>query len=108
MGSSESDVHCSSVIWYLTLFFFVLIIENQNTLSPSPNAGDSTTQSHSLWADKYKPLSTKQIIGQQGDRSNVKKLMKWLQEWHSNHSGKKKLVKPSKYSFTLTSKGMYV
>lgn len=60
--------------------------------------GDSTPQPHSLWADKYRPLSTKQIIGQQGDRSNMKKLMKWLQEWHSNHSGKKKLVRPSPWA----------
>jgi len=72
--------------------------ETQNTLSPFPNAGHSTPQPHSLWADKYKPLSTKQIIGQQGDRSNMKKLMKWLQEWHSNHSGKKKLVRPSPWA----------
>lgn len=72
--------------------------EKKNTL-PSPlNAGGSTLQPHSLWADKYKPLSTKQIIGQQGDRSNVKKLMKWLQEWHSNHSGRKKLVRPSPWA----------
>ena len=108
MGSSESDEHCSSVLWYLTLFFFVLILEDKNILSPAPNAGDSTPQPHSLWADKYRPLSTKQIIGQQGDRSNMKKLTKWLQEWHSNHSGKKKLVRPSGYLFILTSKGMYV
>lgn len=92
----------------LDSFAYVLILENQNTLSPSPNAGDSIPQPHSLWADKYKPLSTKQIIGQQGDRSNVKKLMKWLQEWHSNHSGKKKLVRPSEYSFIVTSNGMCV
>jgi replication factor C subunit 1 len=90
----------------LTLFFFVLILEKKNTL-PSPlNAGGSTLQPHSLWADKYKPLSTKQIIGQQGDRSNVKKLMKWLQEWHSNHSGRKKLVRPSEYSLILTRQGI--
>ncbi|GFG38063.1 hypothetical protein Cfor_02338 [Coptotermes formosanus] len=72
--------------------------ENKSTLSPSPPAGGNIPESHSLWADKYKPLSTKQIIGQQGDRSNVKKLMKWLQEWHSNHSGKKKLVRPSPWA----------
>jgi hypothetical protein len=79
----------------LDFVFFVLFLENKSTLSPSPPAGGNIPESHSLWADKYKPLSTKQIIGQQGDRSNVKKLMKWLQEWHSNHSGKKKLVRPS-------------
>ena len=37
------------------------------------------------------------IIGQQGDRSNAKKLLYWLQHWYENHSGKKKLTKPSEY-----------
>nr|CAD7395463.1 unnamed protein product [Timema cristinae] len=54
--------------------------------------------SRSLWVDRYKPTSTKQIIGQQGDKSNVKKLMRWLSNWHANHSGKKKLARPSPWS----------
>nr|CAD7453506.1 unnamed protein product [Timema tahoe] len=54
--------------------------------------------SGSLWVDRYKPTSTKQIIGQQGDRSNVKKLTRWLSNWHANHSGKKKLARPSPWS----------
>lgn len=37
-----------------------------------------------LWVDKYKPTSTKQIIGQQGDRSSLNKLIKWLKNWHYN------------------------
>lgn len=37
-----------------------------------------------LWVDKYKPSSIKQIIGQQGDRSSLNKLIKWLQNWHYN------------------------
>jgi hypothetical protein len=78
---------------------FLLISEEQSTPSPL-EAGDIAIQHHSLWVDKYKPLSTKQIIGQQGDRSNVKKLMRWLQGWHSNHSGKKTLVRASEYSAT--------
>ncbi|CAH1248246.1 RFC1 [Branchiostoma lanceolatum] len=41
-----------------------------------------------LWVDKYKPQNTKGIIGQQGDRSNVKKLLKWLQTWPKHHSGR--------------------
>ena len=40
-----------------------------------------------LWVDKYRPRSTKQIIGQQGDRSNAKKLAYWLQNWERNHGG---------------------
>nr|CAD7588840.1 unnamed protein product [Timema genevievae] len=54
--------------------------------------------SGSLWVDRYKPTSTKQIIGQQGDKSNVKKLTRWLSNWHANHSGKKKLARPSPWS----------
>ncbi|CAG2163081.1 unnamed protein product [Oppiella nova] len=37
-----------------------------------------------LWVDKYTPESTKQVIGQQGDRSCVNKLLKWLSNWHKN------------------------
>lgn len=50
-----------------------------------------------MWVDKYKPTTTKQIIGQQGDKSNVKKLLNWLSSWHSNHGPgvNKKLVRPS-------------
>lgn len=50
-----------------------------------------------LWVDKYKPSSIKQIIGQQGEKSNVNKLLRWLRDWHINHSGTKKLTRPSKY-----------
>ena len=39
-----------------------------------------------LWVDKYRPRSLKQIIGQQGDKSNVKKLLKWLTNWYSNRN----------------------
>ncbi|XP_067138273.1 replication factor C subunit 1 [Centruroides vittatus] len=41
-----------------------------------------------MWVDKYKPLTTKQIIGQQGDRSNVKKLSHWLLNWQKNLKSK--------------------
>src|SRR5690606_17816596 len=37
-----------------------------------------------LWVDKYKPTSSKQVIGQQGDRSPLNKLIKWLRYWHKN------------------------
>ncbi|PNF30645.1 Replication factor C subunit 1 [Cryptotermes secundus] len=74
------------------------VLEKQDISLSPPSARNTTFQRHSLWADKYKPVSTKHIIGQQGDRSNVKKLIKWLQSWHSNHSGKKKLVRPSPWA----------
>ena len=38
-----------------------------------------------LWVDKYKPVNCKTIIGQQGDRSNMKKLKTWLNSWNNNH-----------------------
>ena len=41
-----------------------------------------------LWVDKYKPKSVKEIVGQNGDKSNAKKLRKWLQEWKENHTPK--------------------
>ena len=43
-----------------------------------------------LWVDKYKPSNLKGIIGQQGDKSNMKKLVKWLTNWEKHHSGGKK------------------
>ncbi|XP_078584949.1 replication factor C subunit 1-like [Branchiostoma floridae x Branchiostoma japonicum] len=59
--------------------------------SPKKPAASLTTDSPEpslLWVDKYKPQTTKAIIGQQGDRSNVKKLLKWLQTWPKHHSGR--------------------
>ena len=38
-----------------------------------------------MWVDKYRPTSTKQIIGQQGEKSNAKKLARWLQNWERNY-----------------------
>lgn len=37
-----------------------------------------------MWVDKYRPRSLKQIIGQQGDKSNMRKLMNWLRDWDKN------------------------
>ena len=37
-----------------------------------------------LWVDKYRPRAVKQIIGQQGDKSNMRKLMNWLRDWEKN------------------------
>jgi len=52
--------------------------------------GKTSADETLLWVDKYKPNSLKQIIGQQGDKSNAKKLLHWLKTWHRNiASGKK-------------------
>ncbi|CAL8333917.1 unnamed protein product [Lota lota] len=40
-----------------------------------------------LWVDKYRPLSLKAVIGQQGDQSCANKLVRWLQSWHRHHAG---------------------
>ena len=37
-----------------------------------------------MWVDKYRPRSIKQIIGQQGDKSNMRKLINWLRAWDEN------------------------
>ena len=43
-----------------------------------------------LWVDKYKPASIRSIVGQHGEKSNAKKLLKWLINWDDNHSGESK------------------
>ena len=45
-----------------------------------------------LWVDKYKPTQLKNIIGQQGDKSNCKKLLHWLNNWHRNQAARVKPV----------------
>jgi hypothetical protein len=48
-------------------------------------------------ADKYKPQSIKHLVGQQGDKSPVQKLIVWLRDWYKNHahSDEKVKAKPS-------------
>ncbi|XP_063977765.1 replication factor C subunit 1 [Diachasmimorpha longicaudata] len=48
--------------------------------------------------EKYRPTKMKQIIGQQGESSNVKKLYNWLSNWHKNRSSNVKHTKPSLYA----------
>lgn len=43
-----------------------------------------------LWVDKYKPSNMAKIIGQQGDKSNAKKLQHWLKNWHKFHDPSQK------------------
>lgn len=69
---------------------------NSKTPLPPMKKKNLDDPKYSLWVDKYKPSSLKQIIGQQGEKSNVNKLVKWLANWYNNQSGKKKLTKPSK------------
>lgn len=50
----------------------------------------SSSEDFSLWVEKYKPQSSKKIIGQQGEKSNVNKLIHWLKNWYKNNAGSKK------------------
>lgn len=49
-----------------------------------------------LWVDRYKPTTLKAIIGQQGDKSNMNKLITWLRNWPKNNifNNGKRVPKP--------------
>ncbi|XP_055871771.1 replication factor C subunit 1-like isoform X2 [Biomphalaria glabrata] len=68
---------------------------------PSPSSPAPATQSEVLlWVDKHKPTTLKNIIGQQGEKSNAKKLLHWLKHWHENI-----IVKGIKSSGSFFNKG---
>lgn len=77
---------------------FNLEKDTSKKLSPETAANDrlksplGPTQSGEvlLWVDKHKPTALKQIIGQQGDKSNAKKLLHWLSHWHASRATGKK------------------
>ncbi|XP_068736533.1 replication factor C subunit 1-like [Montipora capricornis] len=73
-------------------------LSQQSSSSPAlqtPSASPVFKGEQSLmWVDKYRPRSIKQIIGQQGDKSNMRKLMNWLRDWDQNRK-----KPPSKSSF---------
>lgn len=52
------------------------------------------------WTEKYKPKDLKSIIGQQGDKSNMNKLLNWLKNWHKYHGGKErtKVARPTQWA----------
>ncbi|XP_041465864.1 replication factor C subunit 1-like [Lytechinus variegatus] len=54
------------------------------------SGGDKSAAGNLMWVDKYKPVHTKNIIGQQGDKSNAKKLLNWLRRWNDNNYGNNK------------------
>ncbi|XP_045514893.1 replication factor C subunit 1 [Pieris brassicae] len=60
------------------------------------NVDNSSKDASLMWVDKYKPQSIKQIIGQHGEASNVKKLINWLTKWYVNR--KAKLPKPNPWA----------
>jgi len=66
--------------------------------STAPRVPLTPQERGELWVDKHKPTSLKHIIGQQGDNSNVQKLLKWLASWHKHHGPgvTKKPTRPGK------------
>ncbi|EEB13952.1 Replication factor C subunit, putative [Pediculus humanus corporis] len=74
--------------------------KSEASLIKNDDCKNNFENSDILWVEKYKPKSTKAIIGQGGEKSNVKKLTYWLQNWHLNHSTKndKKLTKPAPWN----------
>lgn len=73
-------------------------INEDRSPQKSNNVTPKVTIVSNLWVDKYKPTNLKQVIGQQGDKSNVKKLLNWLQNWKKSQSGKTKLYRPSPWA----------
>lgn len=85
-------------------------LASQESGSPSSSTSSPRTQSISsqelssrseealMWVDKYKPASTKNIIGQQGGASNVRKLLNWLQNWQKNQLGDRRPPMPSPWA----------
>uniref|UniRef100_A0A8C5C8C2 Replication factor C subunit 1 n=1 Tax=Gadus morhua TaxID=8049 RepID=A0A8C5C8C2_GADMO len=53
--------------------------------SSSSRAAVVKEEASLLWVDKYRPLSLKAVIGQQGEQSCANKLVRWLQSWHRHH-----------------------
>ncbi|XP_068607069.1 replication factor C subunit 1 [Brachionichthys hirsutus] len=56
-------------------------------LSSSLSSSSTGEAGSLLWVDKYRPLSLKAVIGQQGDQSCANKLLRWLQSWYRHHGG---------------------
>ncbi|XP_062580287.1 replication factor C subunit 1-like [Saccostrea cucullata] len=63
--------------------------ETKDSVSPTNSQSSESSKSVEeslMWVDKYKPTQLKQIIGQTGDKSNAKKLLHWLTNWHKNQA----------------------
>eukprot|EP00536_Pseudo-nitzschia_multiseries_P004109 jgi/Psemu1/237322/estExt_Genewise1.C_670021 len=63
--------------------------------SAAPSASNSTnantnTNTNTLWVDRHKPTSTREILGNQ---TNVKKLQTWLRTWEKTFNNSKALNK---------------
>lgn len=43
--------------------------------------------------DKYKPRSIDELVGQQGEKSPVQKLIVWLRDWYKHHGRSDEKIK---------------
>lgn len=73
------------------------ITDSKQSVSKQITSDASQIPVFEMWVDKYKPTSLKQVIGQQGDKSNAKKLLHWLLNWGSK-TGKAKKPFPGKWN----------
>uniref|UniRef100_A0A3Q2H297 Replication factor C subunit 1 n=1 Tax=Equus caballus TaxID=9796 RepID=A0A3Q2H297_HORSE len=99
--SSVKSIKKETSVFRRGLDFKEQVAEETNGDSQTRNlAGDSSENKveNLLWVDKYKPLSLKTIIGQQGDQSCANKLLRWLQNWHKSPSEEKKHAKFGKFA----------
>ncbi|VDK58908.1 unnamed protein product [Anisakis simplex] len=56
------------------------------------------------WVDKYKPTSIKHLVGQNGDKSPMNKILGWLRDWPKYHLGEgAKVKRRSSYKFLFDS-----
>ena len=81
---------------------FSVKTESESSMVKS-TSDQSESSSSIMWVDKYKPTGMKNIIGQTGDKSNAKKLLKWLNNWHKNRASG---VKPSGKKCYLNSENL--
>jgi len=64
---------------------------SQKTMSPQITNSQIKKCESLLWVDKYQPKVLRNIVGQQGDKSNMNKLKQWLLKWKSiNDTGRPK------------------
>ncbi|NXA79912.1 RFC1 factor, partial [Thryothorus ludovicianus] len=62
-------------------------VEEKEAPKPKGNLASEVDENGTeklLWVDKYKPVTLKAIIGQQGEQSCANKLLRWLRNWHKN------------------------
>ena len=62
----------------------------QSSVEAKPGTGVCATDSHLLWVDKYKPMSSREILGNQ---ESVRKLAAWLARWEERFNHPKAIGK---------------